>query len=151
MQDKIIKVQGQLFFSYNLVNKNKNKWNESNPSLQKYELHLGQLDEATVKRLEKELNVKVKTKSNDQYGIGNFIRCKSNFPFTVADAEGNQIDPLAVGNGSVGVISLKSYQHAMSDAHGWAPQVVGGRTVAHVTIKELVEKQPEEQADEVEL
>jgi|DEB0MinimDraft_10_1074344.scaffolds.fasta_scaffold84428_1 hypothetical protein len=153
MQDKIIKVQGQLFFNYNLVNKNKNKWNENNPALQKYELHLGQLDEATVNRLEKELNVKVKTKSNDQYGIGTFIRCKSNFPFNAADVDGNPIDPLTIGNGSVCVVSLKSYQHAMSDAHGWSPQAIGGKTTAHITVKELIVKEPEEalQEDEVEL
>jgi hypothetical protein len=142
MDDKIIKVQGQLFFTYNMNNLNKNKWNEKKPDDWRYEVHLGQLDSSTVKRLEEELNVKAKTKEKDDHGIGVFIRCKSKFPFTAEDMDGNSIDPADIGNGTVAVVSLRSYEHPMSGQHGWAPRIVGGKSVSHVVVKELVKREP---------
>lgn len=142
MDDKVIKVQGQLFFTYNMNHLNKNKWNEKKPDSWVYEVHLGQLDDATVNRLEKELNLKIKTKPDDKHGIGRFIRCKSKFEFRAEDMDGNAIEPEDIGNGSVAVVALRSYDHPMSEEYGWSPRIVGGKSVAHVIIKELVKREP---------
>lgn len=145
MDDKIIKVQGKIFFSYNLNNLNKNKWNENQPpETWRYELHLGQLDEATVKRLDKELNVKAREKEDDKHGLGVFIRCKSKFPFTAEDMDGNVVDPTDIGNGTVAVVALKSYDHPMSGKYGFAPRSVGGKSKPNIIIKELVQRDKSE-------
>lgn len=152
MNDKIITVQGQLFFSYNLDHLNGPKpWNEKNPDSWRYELHLGQLDDTTVKRLEKELNVKARKKDDDSHGLGMFIKCKSKFPFTVADLDGNPIDPSDVGNGTVAVVALKSYDHPMSKQYGWSARCVGGKTKANAVVKDLVKREKEETAEDVAL
>lgn len=108
---------------------------------------MGQLDEATVHRLEEELNVKARKKDDDTHNMGMYIKCKSKFPFTVADMDGKAIDPSDVGNGTVAVVALKSYDHPMSKQYGWSARCVGGKTRANAIVKDLVKREPQDSSD----
>lgn len=141
---KYIKIQGQLFFAYQMAKKN-TTFSEDG----KYELQLGNLDEVTVQRLESELNITPKEKEDDIHNRGKYIICKSNFPFRVSDMDGNELDPNTVGNGSVAVIkALSSREWKANKRSGVSPTAHAKLNDFHVVVKQLVEYVPEQQEEE---
>jgi len=139
MEMKPITITGKLYFSQSLHKKPMPPW-ITNEEDSRYEINLCNLDDATVKRLQTELNVKVKNKGDaDKYERGNFIVIKSKFPFVVEDKDGNKLQGEQIGNGSVAELSIKSREHALSKMHGYSPQAIGGRTRPHIVVSELVE------------
>lgn len=143
-KEKYIKIQGQLFFAHQMTKKNTAFSDDG-----KYELQLGKLDEATVQRLESELNITPKEKDDDQYNRGKFIVCKSMYPFRAADMDGNEIDPATIGNGSVAVIkALSSREWNFKKRSGVSPTAHAKANDFHVVIKQLVEYVPEPQEEE---
>jgi hypothetical protein len=141
---KYIKIQGQLFFAHQMTKKNTAFSDDG-----KYELQLGNLDEATVQRLESELNVTPKEKDDDQYNRGKFIVCKSMYPFRASDMDGNEIDPATIGNGSVAVIkALSSREWEVKKRSGVSPTAHAKPNDFHVVVKQLIEYVPEQQEEE---
>jgi len=144
MSDKYIKIQGKLFFCYNMTNKNTAFSDDG-----KFELQLGNLDDVTVQRLQSELNITPKEKENDPYNRGKFIVCKSMYEFRAADMDGNPIDPTTIGNGSVAVIkALSSREWKVKTRSGVSPTAHAKANDFHVVVKELVEYVPEKQEEE---
>ena len=139
MEMKPITITGKLFFAQNMHKKPMPKW-VKNEAESRYEINLCNLDDATVKRLQVELNVKVKNKGDaDKYERGNFIVIKSNFPFVVETEDGTKLSGSQIGNGSVAEVTIKSREHPMSTLHGFSPQAIGGKTRPHLVVKELIE------------
>lgn len=139
MEMKPITITGKLFFAQNMHKKPMPPW-ITNEEDSRYEINLCNLDDATVKRLQVELNVKVKNKGDaDKYERGNFIVIKSKFPFVVQAADGSKLSGEQIGNGSVAEVTIKSREHPLSKMHGFSPQAVGGRTKPHLVVSELVE------------
>lgn len=144
--DKMVTIQGKLFFAKSMHEKPMPPW-ITDESKARYEINIGNIDDATAKRLKAELNVKTKSKDEDKYERGNFITVKSMFPFVIEDEAGNKLDASSIGNGSVATVTLKSREHALSAMHGFSPQAIGGRTKPHVVVKELVVYDPEAEED----
>ena len=90
MENKPVRVTGEIFFANDMV-----EFNSYTEASQKYVAQIGNLSDAAVDAL-KELGVHVG--ENDTKGKN--ISCKSNFPHKVVDADGNEVDPKTIGNGS---------------------------------------------------
>lgn len=123
---KPVTVNGELFWSrwMNEVNTQGRFYNASKP---KYECTIGNLSKAAAQALTA-LNIHVKEKA----GHGLCISGKSNYPFTPTGANGEEISPQVIGNGTKCIALVGSYEHPASAANGFAA------SISSIKVTELV-------------
>ena len=98
----------------------------------KYSLQIGNLSPAAVDKLES-VGVDVKFKDEDKYGRGMFIQASSKYPFKPVDAEGNSLEGMPIGYGSVVRARVTTYDWKYKQKSGT------GVRVLTLVVDELVE------------
>jgi hypothetical protein len=138
-----VKLVGKLFWAQHMTKPN----TEFNPAETRYEICIGDLSDSLVDRLKNELNVKVKEKKDDKYGRGKYIIVKTKWEIKAVDAEGNEVDPSLIGNGTLAELSVSSYSHKMTAMHGNAPSLMHSGKYPAIKIKELVAPKTKEELE----
>lgn len=129
-----VKLVGKLFWAKHMDTPN----TEFNPAETRNEICIGGLSDTLAARLKDELNVKVKEKADDKYGRGKYIIIKTKYVIKAVDADGNEVAPSAIGNGTTAELSISSYAHKMTAMHGNAPSLMHSDKYPAIKIKELV-------------
>jgi hypothetical protein len=129
-----VKLVGKLFWAKHMDTPN----TEFNPAETRNEICIGGLSDTLAARLKDELNVKVKEKADDKYGRGKYIIIKTKYVIKAVDESGLQIDPSAIGNGTIAELTVSSYAHKMTAMHGNAPSLMHSDKYPAIKIKELV-------------
>jgi len=129
-----VKLVGKLFWAHHMTKPN----TEFNPAETRYEICIGDLSDSLVARLQNELNVKVKQKADDKYNRGKYIIVKTKWEIKAVDAEGKEVDPSLIGNGTVAELTVSSYAHKMTAMHGNAPSLMHSDKYPAIKIKDLV-------------
>lgn len=95
---------------------------EPNKMSGKYQVDLGQLDDATVQKLSvMGVSVKNKADKDGKNTRGNFVTGKSKFPIMVVDADKKEMDPsIKIGNGSVVRAVVQPYAYSQMGKSGVA-------------------------------
>ena len=129
-----VKLVGKLFWAKHMDTPNV----EFNPAEVRNEICIGGLSDTLVARLKDELNVKVKEKADDKYGRGKYIIIRTKYVIKAVDADGGEVVPSAIGNGTVAELTISSYVHKMTPMHGNAPSLLHSDKYPALKIKELV-------------
>jgi hypothetical protein len=129
-----VKLVGKLFWAKHMDTPN----TEFNPAETRNEICIGGLSDTLVARLKDELNVKVKEKADDKYGRGKYIIVKTKYVIKAVDADGGEVAPSSIGNGTVAELTISSYAHKMTAMHGNAPSLLHSDKYPALKIKELV-------------
>lgn len=108
MSENTIKITGEVFFASDMV-----KFNQFTEASGKYVAQLGQLSDKDVAAL-KEAGIPVG--NNDTKG--KHINCKSKHPQRAFDEDGNEIDPLTIGNGSKFQAVVRPYEWSFGKKKG---------------------------------
>ena len=119
--------------------------NKPNEMSGKFQMDLCNLSDNAVKALES-LGLDVR-KREDKPEKGFFITCKSTVPMKVFDASGNDLNDVAIGNGSTATAVVGAYEWAWKNKKGVSA------TLTKLVVDDLVAysaaDQVEEAADEV--
>ena len=137
MENKPVRVTGEIFFANDMV-----EFNSYTEASQKYVAQIGNLSDAAVDAL-KELGVHVG--ENDTKGKN--ISCKSNFPHKVVDADGNEVDPKTIGNGSKCIALVGTYQWKFGKKTGLAASLK--KLIVTDLVKYVPSEKKEEEFDDV--
>ena len=125
MNEKPVIIKGTVYWAF------LSKPNTYNPDKPKYQIDIGDLSDAAVKALE---SINVTANHKDDKGF--YITCKSNYPITAYDSNGEVIPPdVQVGNGSKAVATVASFPWTFKGRKGYSPSIVKGG----LKITELVE------------
>ena len=84
----------------------------------KYQVDLVNLSPAATQAL-RDMGIDVKTKEDR----GDFITCKSNNPIHAYDSNGNELDGIAVGNGSKAIAVVAPYSWTFKNKEGVSPSL----------------------------
>lgn len=118
--------------------------NKPNEMSNKFQVDLCNLSDNAVKALES-LGLEVR-KREDKPEKGFFITCKSTVPMKVFDANGNDLNNVAIGNGSTATAVVGAY------AWSWKNKSGTSATLTKLVVDNLVAydaAEAEEAADEV--
>ena len=137
MENKPVRVTGEIFFANDMV-----EFNSYTEASKKYVAQIGNLSDAAVDAL-KELGVHVG--ENDTKGKN--ISCKSNFPHKVVDADGNEVDPKTIGNGSKCIALVGTYQWKFGKKTGLAASLK--KLIVTDLVKYVPSEKKEEEFDDV--
>ena len=135
--NKPVRVTGEIFFANDMV-----EFNSYTEASKKYVAQIGNLSDAAVDAL-KELGVHVG--ENDTKGKN--ISCKSNFPHKVVDADGNEVDPKTIGNGSKCIALVGTYQWKFGKKTGLAASLK--KLIVTDLVKYIPAEKKEEEFDDV--
>lgn len=128
METKPLRITGEIFYAKDMV-----EFNEYTQEKQKYVAQIGKLSEAAAEKL-REMGIHVG--QNETKGLN--ISCKSNYKHTVTDEEGNEIDPLTIGNGTKCVALVGTYDWKYAKKSGKAA------SLKKLIVTELVKYEPKE-------
>lgn len=129
-----VKLVGKLFWAKHMDTPN----TEFNPAEVRNEICIGGLSDSLAARLKDELNVKVKERTDDKYNRGKYIIIKTKYVIKAVDADGKEVAPSAIGNGTIAELTVSSYAHKMTAMHGNAPSLLHSVGNPAIKIKELV-------------
>jgi hypothetical protein len=129
-----VKLVGKLFWAKHMDTPN----TEFNPAEVRNEICIGGLSDSLAARLKDELNVKVKERQDDKYNRGKYIIIKTKYVIKAVDADGKEVAPSAIGNGTIAELTVSSYAHKMTAMHGNAPSLLHSVGNPAIKIKELV-------------
>ena len=96
--------------------------NTLNPQANKYTVDLCNLNERTVEALEG-MGISVLTNSKKPEK-GHYITCKSTVPMKVFDASGNDLNNVAIGNGSTATAVVGAYSWTFKNKKGKSPSLI---------------------------
>jgi len=103
----------------------------------KYEVILSNLSDAAVAKLAA-IGIEAKTRE-ERPDWGQYISVKSNYPISITDQEGQEIDPsIKIGNGTKAIALVDSYEWSFKKKSGISPSVNG------IVVTELVEFETKE-------
>ena len=108
MSNKVLAVNGELFYAVDMV-----KFNQYTEDKQQYLAKICKLDDDTVAKL-REMGIHI---SNNET-LGNYITCKSKFVHKPVDGNGTEIDPMIIGNGSKCTATIGTYNWSFGRKSG---------------------------------